>query len=101
MGAEASFGLGFEAGGLGEFAKLGVGDFVDVDEEAADGDWVDGAFLGVEGEVFVFFGAAGVGGSVDPNHAFGCFWGGIEEGGEGEEEEESGHLRLGFCEETA
>jgi len=73
----AFFGLGFVAGGIDEFLELGVGDFVGVDVEAADGDFVDGSFFGVVGEFGVLLGATGVGGSFDEDHAL---WrGGLQE----------------------
>ena len=83
--------MGFVVGGVYEFLELGVGDLVGVEVEAADGDFVDGALLGVVGEFGVFWSATGVGGTLDQDHAGGRFGLGLEEGDERENEKETFH----------
>ena len=80
--APAAFGLGLVIGGVGEFFPLGIGDLVGLDVEAVDFHVVDGAFFGIERKTRAFGGAAGVGGTFNPDHSFGRS--GVENSGEGE-----------------
>lgn len=95
-----ALGLGFVAGCIDEFLELRIRDFVDVEVKTADGDFMDGAFFRVEGEVRVLFRAASVGLAFDPDHAFGSGFRGVgqrngigclEEGDCGEEKEKAFH----------
>jgi len=89
----STFSLGFVSGGFDEFAELGIGDLVCVKIESIDGDLVQRAFFGVERKFGVLFGATGVGGPLNPSHAFGRSVFGVcmKQRNKREEEKESFH----------